>query len=107
LKPGAVVIGMLPGAAETKVRPAVVISSDSYLVERPDVLVGILTTKLPRKATSTDYVLLDWQPAGLRAVSCFRAYVLTIHRSELTVIGHLSEHDWTQVRACVRAAFAI
>ena len=98
---------MLPGAAETKVRPAVVISSDTYLVERPDVLVGILTTKLPRKATSTDYVLLDWQPAGLRAVSCFRAYVLTIHRSELTVIGHLSEHDWTQVRACVRAAFAI
>jgi hypothetical protein len=33
--------------------------------------------------------------------------VLTIHRSELTVIGHLSEHDWTQVRACVRAAVAI
>ena len=98
---------MLPGAAETKVRPAVVISSDSYLVERPDVLVGILTTKLPWKATSTDYVLQDWQPAGLRAVSCFRAYVLTIHRSELTVIGHLSEHDWTQVQARVRTAFAI
>jgi hypothetical protein len=33
--------------------------------------------------------------------------VLTIHRSELTVIGHLSERDWTQVRTCVRAAFAI
>ena len=98
---------MLPGAAETKVRPAGVISSDTYLVERPDVLVGILTTKLPRTATSTDYVLLDWQPAGLRAVSCVRAFVLTIHRSELTVIGHLSAHDWTQVRGCVRAAFAI
>jgi hypothetical protein len=52
--------------------PAVVLSSDTYLVERPDVLVGILTTKLPRKATSTDYVLLDWQLAGLRAESCFR-----------------------------------
>ena len=107
MKPGDVVIGMLPGAAETKVRPAVVISSETYLVERPDVLVGILTTKLPRKATSMDYVLLDWRPAGLRAVSCFRAYVLTIHRSDLTLIGHLSEPDWTQVRACVRTAFAI
>src|ERR1039457_5357898 len=85
---------MLPGAAETKVRPAVVIASDTYLVERPDVLVGILTTKLPRTATSMDYVLLDWRSAGLRATSCFRAYVLTIHRSDLTVIGHLSEHDW-------------
>ena len=94
---------MLRGAVETKVRPAVVLSSDTYLVERPDVLVGILTTKLPRKATSTDYVLLDWQLAGLRAESCFRAYIMTIHRSDLTVIGHLSELDWTRVRA----AFAI
>ena len=54
MKPGDVVIGVLPGAAETKVRPAVVISSDTCLVERPDVLAGILTTKLPRKAASTD-----------------------------------------------------
>jgi mRNA-degrading endonuclease toxin of MazEF toxin-antitoxin module len=53
LKPGDVAVGLLPGAAETKVRPAVVIASDIYLVERPDVLVGILTTKLPRPATST------------------------------------------------------
>jgi mRNA interferase MazF len=106
LRPGDVVLGMLPGAAETKVRPAVVIASDTYLVERPDVLVGILTTKLSR-ATSTDYVLLDWQLAGLRAVSCFRAYVMTIHRSNLTVIGHLSEQDWNQVKARVGIAFAI
>jgi hypothetical protein len=56
LKPGDVVIGMLPGAAETKVRPAVVIASETYLVERPDVLVGILTTKkLPRKAQRTTF----------------------------------------------------
>jgi mRNA-degrading endonuclease toxin of MazEF toxin-antitoxin module len=100
------VLGVLPGAAETKVRPAVVIASDIYLVERPDVLVGILTTKLPRN-TSMDYVLLDWQSAGLRAVSCFRVYVLTIHRSKLTLIGRLSEQDWTQVRTRVRIAFAI
>lgn len=107
MKPGDVVVGMLAGAAETKVRPAVVIASGTYLVERPDVLIGLLTTKLARAATSTDYVLLDWQAAGLRTASCFRAYVLTIHRSELTVIGHLTERDWRQVRVCVRAAFAI
>jgi hypothetical protein len=106
LKPGDVVVGMLRGAAETKIRPAVVIASDTYMVERPDVLVGILTTKLPRPATSMDYVLLDWRTAGLRAVSCFRSYVLTIRRTDLTVIGHLSEQDWSQVRACVRNSFA-
>ncbi len=83
------------------------IASSTYVVERPDVLVGILTTKVPKTVTSTDCGLLDWQTAGLRAASYFRAYVLTIHRSELTVIGHLSEQDWKSVKACVRSAFAI
>jgi hypothetical protein len=50
---------------ETKVRPAVVIASGTYLVERPDVLLGILTTKVPKTLVSTDYLLSDWQSAGL------------------------------------------
>ena len=107
MKPGDVVVGVLAGALQTKVRPAVVISSSTYLVERPDVLVGILTTRAPKTATSTDCVLMDWQLAGLRAESYFRAYVLTTHRSELTVIGQLSDRDWTRVKSCVRSAFAI
>ena len=107
MRPGDVVVGTLPGASQTKVRPAVVIASRTYLVERPDVLLGILTTKLPGTVISTDHVLVDWQSAGLRAPSCFRVYVLTIHRSELTVTGHLSDQDWDRVQACVRAAFSI
>ena len=107
MKPGDVVVGVLVGAHETKVRPAVVIASATYLAERQDVLVGILTTKLPEPPGRTDHVLLDWRSAGLRAESCFRAYVLTAHRSELNVIGHLSARGWDSVRACVRAAFAI
>jgi mRNA interferase MazF len=107
LRPGDVVVGVLVGAQETKVRPGVVIASATYLAERPDVLVGILTTKLPNAPGSTDHILFDWRSAGLRAESCFRAYVLTTHRSELTVIGHLSTRDWESVKARVRAAFAV
>jgi hypothetical protein len=70
-------------------------------------VVGILTTKLPKTTGTTDHILQDWQSAGLRAESCFRAYVLTAHRSELTVIGHLSGRDWESVEARVRAALAI
>ena len=84
-----------------------VIASATYLAERPDAVLGILTTKLPRAPAITDYVLKDWQSAGLRAESCFRSYVLIAHRSELSVIGHLSVRDWDAVRACVRAAFAV
>jgi hypothetical protein len=107
LKPADVVVGVLAGAVESKVRPGIVMASETYLRERPDVLVGILTTKMPMRAGSTDCVLEDWRAAGLRAESCFRAFVLTIHRSELTVIGHLSQRDWNKVQACVRYAFDV
>jgi hypothetical protein len=107
MKPGDVVVGVLVGAKEIKVRPAVVIASTTYLTERPDVLVGILTTKVPKSLGTTDYKLMDWRAAGLRAESCFRTYVLTMHRSELTVIGNLSARDWESVKARVRAAFSI
>lgn len=107
MKPGDVVVGDLIGAHETKVRPAVVIASATYLAERPDALIGILTTKLPQPPGATDHILLDWRSAGLRAASCFRAHVLTAHRSELTVIGHLSARDWDAIKDRVRTAFAI
>ena len=89
-----------------RLRPAVVIASAAYLAERPDVLVGILTTRLPSPLSATDHILLDWRAAGLRAESYFRTYVLTMHRSQLTVIGHLSSRDWEFVKGRVRAAFA-
>lgn len=76
-------VGVLTGAVETKVRPAVVIASATYLAERPDVLVGILTTQPPRRPASSDCAIQDWREAGLRGESYFRAYVLTAHRSEV------------------------
>jgi hypothetical protein len=104
LKPGDVIIATLPGAVETKVRPAVVIASNTYLVERPDVIVGVPTSKIPAAPASTDYILADWQEAGLRAQSCFRAYVPTLHRSNATLIGRLSRRDWAEVKIRVRLA---
>lgn len=107
MRPGDVVVGVLTGAVETKVRPAVVIASSTYLAERPDVLLGILTTRQPRPGSTSDYSLVDWQAAGLRAESHFRVFVLTVHRSEVTIIGHLSERDWNGVKPCVGSAFAV
>ena len=101
------VVGMLPGAVETKVRPGVVIASETYLVERPDVLVAILTTRIPLRVGATDYILRDWRAAGLRAESCLRMYVITMYRTELSVIGHLSERDWIGVKACVERAVGV
>ena len=50
--------------------------------------------------------VLEGRAAGLRAESHFRVYLLTVHRSELTTIGHLSDRDRNSVKACVASAFA-
>jgi mRNA interferase MazF len=107
LKAGDVAFGLLPGAAMTKVRPGVVVSSDQYLAEHPDVVLGILTTQMPKMTSSSDFVLQDWQLAGLRASSCFRCYFVTVHRSNLTTFGRLSARDWANVQGCIRTAIAL
>ena len=63
------VVGVLVGAQETKVRPAVIIASVTYVAERPDALVGILTAKFPKALGST--VTSSWtgdQPDSARSL---------------------------------------
>lgn len=103
---GDVVTVDFPGVTGIKRRPAVVVSSAIYHINRPDVIVGLITTQTTALGV-TDYVLQDWQAAGLRVESCFRSFIVTLPRSaNLVCIGHLSEYDWQNVRACVKVALA-
>lgn len=55
----------------------------------------------------TDYVLQDWQAAGLRVTSVFRSFIVTLPASaNLFCIGQLSERDWQGVQNCVKVALA-
>jgi len=47
------------GATGIKRRPAVVISSDAYHRERPDLILGVITSNLTAATTSTDCSLVD------------------------------------------------
>lgn len=104
--PGDVVTVDFPGATGKKRRPAVVVSSDVYHSERPDLILGILTTNLPSATASTDYVLQQWSAAGLRAPSAFRSYFGMALPADVHVIGHLSDRDWLAVKDGVKRAFA-
>lgn len=66
---GDVVIVAFRGAVASKARPAVVVSSDLYHQERPDCVVGILTSNLTAATASSDHVLQDWAEAGLHQPS--------------------------------------
>ena len=95
-----------PGVTGIKRRPAVVLSSAIYHANRPDVIVGLITTQTTMLGM-TDYVLQDWQAAGLRVASVFRSFIVTLPPSaNLVCIGQLSERDWQGVRACVKLAIA-
>jgi mRNA interferase MazF len=106
VKPGDVVVTDFAGATLVKVRPMVVISSASYHKERPDAIVALLTTNIASATTSSDYVLQDWQQAGLNKPSAFRTYLGMEGQADLRVIGHLSARDWQGVTAVVRGAIA-
>ena len=107
MKPGDVVVALLPGARIAKVRPAVVVSADLYQQERPDVIVAILTTQTPSPTTATDYQVQDWRSAGLRASSWLRVYLITVQQADISVIGRVSSRDWAEIRTRLRLGLAV
>ena len=102
---GNVVTVDFPAVTGIKRRPAVVLSSQTYHANRPDVIVGLLTSQTKNLGV-TDYVLQDWQISGLRVPSIFRSFIVTLPPSaNLVVIGKLSEQDSQGVRNCVKLSF--
>lgn len=73
--PGDVITVDFPGITGVKRRPAVILSSTTYHANRPDVIVGLITTQTTALGV-TDYVLQDWQAAGLRVASVFQSFIV-------------------------------
>lgn len=104
---GDVVTGFFTGSQTEKTRPAVVVSSDIYHANRPDVVICFLTTQVAGANAPTDYALQDWKSAGLTQPSAFRSFFVTVRKSEVTKIGRLSDADWREVQARLRLAIEI
>jgi mRNA interferase MazF len=94
LKPGDVVVVDFPGATGIKRRPAVDFSSDVYHSVRPDVILGLIASRVAGAIGPTDYSLGDWAIAGLRHPSLFRRFLVTVPRMAVHQdAGHLSDRD--------------
>ena len=104
LKSGDIITVDFPAVTGVKRRPAVVLSSETYHANRPDVIIGIITTQTKRLGV-TDYALQDWQSSGLRVASIFRSFIVPLPVStNMIFIGQLSERDWQGVRDCIKIA---
>jgi mRNA interferase MazF len=104
MRPGNVVIVDFPGAMGIKRRPAIVISTSTYHAERPDAILATVTTQVSKATSKTDYVLQDWEEAGLKKPSAVRSYIGTRSLDELTIIGELTANDWAGVQKIIRLA---
>jgi hypothetical protein len=102
LKPGDIVIAAFPGARITKTKPAVVLSTAVYQRHRPDVILGLITTKPADPLCPTDCDIGEWKSEGLHAPSCFRLYLVTLLQGDVRVVGRLADNDWQEVRRRVQ-----
>lgn len=78
----------------SKWRPAVVISSDRYNREAPDVLIASITSNLSAIRHPGDHVVGDWQAAALLRPSLLQTKIATVDSSMIgRKLGELSPTD--------------
>ena len=78
-------------------------STTLYQRHRPDVILGLITTKPADPLCPTDCDISDWKSAGLHAPSCFRLYLVTLLQDDVRVVGRLADNDWQEVQRRVHA----
>lgn len=107
-QPGSIVVVNFPGAVVVKHRPAVILSTTTYHSQRPDVILGLITGNVAAATADSDYILQDWQAAGLCRQSAFRTYLITVDRCDIVgYIGCLSARDWKAVQIAFKTAVAV
>jgi mRNA interferase MazF len=92
----------------TKVRPAVVVSTDHYNQQSPDVLIASITGNLNPLPHPGDYPIAAWSRAGLRVPSLVQMKLATID-NHLVVrkLGALGKADLTGLERGVRQALGL
>ncbi len=107
-EPGDILLVPFPFTDQTtaKQRPAVVLSSESYNLSHPDLILAPITSKITRK---TDEVLVsEWQSAGLLKVSAVKPILASFEASLVRrQLGALSHTDLQAVRELFRRILAL
>ena len=82
-----------------KKRPAVVISSNIYSRQRPDIVIMAVTSQILSASYFGDTVISEWQPAGLLRPSVIKPIITTIEKSlVIKKLGQLHKEDHKSLR---------
>ena len=91
-----------------KWRPAVIVSSEGYNNQSPDVLIASITGNLEALPHSGDLPLREWQQAGLVKPSLAQTKLATIEASMIRrKLGELSASDMAAFDRGLREALAL
>jgi len=103
---GDVVLVPFPFTDQTvaKRRPAIVVSSDAYHRERPDVIVVAVTSRTARPTVSIGDVLIEeWREAGLLKASLIKPIFTTVEQNLiLRKLGALRQKDVAALRSVLQ-----
>jgi len=92
----------------SKSRPAVVISTDQYNQNCPDVMIASVTGNPRPMPHIGDWPIADWQDAGLDAPSIVQTKLVTVEASIiLRRVGQLQATDMAQFEAGLRQAMGL
>lgn len=92
----------------TKVRPAVVVSSSIYHDVEPDLILAAITSNVLVTASPMDYILKDWQAAGLRHPSALKPVLFTLDPTRVIHrVGRLTVADQNEVDRRLRRALGL
>lgn len=98
---GSVVLVPFPftDQSTTKRRPAVVVSSDAYHRERPDLIILAVTSQARPQPALGEAAVTNWKEAGLLRPAVLKPVVATIEQDlVLRKLGRLAEEDRTALR---------
>ena len=77
-----------------KKRPAVIISTRLYNIERPDLIIMAITSRLKATPTLGETTVQDWRQAGLLKPSVIKPVITTIEKSlVIKIMGQLTQQD--------------
>ena len=90
----------------TKRRPAVVVSSEAYNRERPDVILMAISSQVRPAPTVGEVAVVQWRAAGLLKPSVIKPLVTTIEASlVIRQLGTLGSDDQRAIREVLAAVF--
>ncbi len=87
----------------TKKRPAVIVSSDKYNVISQDIVIMAITGQMRGRLGVGEFLIEDWQPAGLLKPSAVKSAISTIEqRLVLKLLGRFSSEDLSTLEKALK-----